>query len=88
MLLLTELQTALAARQIRSVLARNHRLVLRYNYSSYEPSGMTNPRLHIFGPDGTGIATTDGTTFSLASGPVVYPCEDPDAAAIAISLIR
>ncbi len=60
-----------------------HRLVLQYNRSPCEPSGLTNPHLHIFGPDGTDIATTDGTTFSLASGPE-YPTAEPAAAVNAI----
>ena len=83
MLLLSELQTALEAQQVRSVLARNHRLVLHYSTSPCEPSGLTNPQLHIFGPHRTDIAATDGTTYTLASGSE-YPAADPAAAASAI----
>lgn len=83
MLALAELQAALQAQQVRSVLARNHRLVLQYSAGPWEPSGLTNPHLHVFGPDGTDIATTDGMTYRLASGPE-YPAADPAAAATAI----
>jgi hypothetical protein len=79
-LLLAELQAALAAQQIDSVLARNHRLVLQYNRVPSGPSGMTDPQLHIFAPDGTDITTTDGRTFNLASGEKC-PADDPAAAA-------
>jgi len=80
MLLLGELQEALAALGVRSVLARNHRLVLQYNRVPYGPCGMTDPQLHVFAPDGTCVATTDGTTFHLASGRQC-PADDPAAAA-------
>jgi hypothetical protein len=83
MLLLSELQTALAALGTHSVLARNHRLVLRYNQIPCPPSGLTDPALHIAGPDCNDVATTNGITFSLASGPR-YPADDPAAAATAI----
>jgi len=80
MLLLAELQDALTALGVRSVLARNHRLVLRYNRVPSGPSGMTDPQLHVFTPDGTCVATTDGTTYRLASGRQC-PAADPAAAA-------
>ncbi len=83
MLLLADLQAALAALGVRSVLARNHRLVLQYNVSPYRPSGLTDPTLHIFCPDGTGIASTDGTTYRLDIGQE-YPASDPAAAASVI----
>ena len=83
MLLLAELQGALEAQEIHSVLARNHRLVLLYNRVPSGPSGMTDPQLHILAPDGTDIATTDGTTYRLASGQE-YPAADPAAAAALI----
>lgn len=83
MLLLADLQAALAAQEIRAVLARNHRLVLQYNRSPFEPSGLTDPQLHIFTPDGTDIATTDGTTYSLSSGEKC-PADDPHLAATVI----
>ncbi len=65
---------------VRSVLARNHRLVLRSNCSPCEPSGLTEPQLHIFAPDGPVIATTDGTTYRLTSG-TECPAADPAAVA-------
>lgn len=85
MILLTRLQGALAAHEIQSVLARCQRLVLRSD-QPIAPSGLTDPQLHIFGPDGTDIATTDRTTYHFASGPE-YPVSDPAGAAIA-TLIR
>ncbi len=83
MLLLAELQAALAAQQVGSVLASNHRLVLRYSAIPCEPSGLTNPQLLIFGPDGTGTASTDGISYRLPDG-AEYPAADPAAAATAI----
>ena len=83
MLLLAELQAELAALGVRSVLARNRRLVLKYNAGTCKPSGLTNPMLHALTPDGTGIATTDGTTCQLDSGQA-YPASDPTAAAAAM----
>lgn len=58
--------------------------MLRYNATSPEPSGMTDPALHIFTPDGTSIATTDGSTYNLPGGQA-SPVSDP-AAAAAITL--
>ena len=84
MLLLADLQVALAAQEIHSVLARNHRLVLQYNRVPCGPSGLTDPQLHIFAPDGPCDATTDGTTYRLPSG---QECAADDAAAAA-TLIR
>jgi hypothetical protein len=80
MLLLAELQGALARRDIHSVLARNHRLVLQYKSSPCQPSGLTDPRLYIFLPGGTDSATTDGTSYHLAIGRQ-YLASDPAAAA-------
>ena len=71
--LLSELQAALKDLGMHSVLARNHRLVLRWhNAGPFEPSGQTSPQLHIFTPAGTTIATiatTDGTSYHLSAGP-------------------
>lgn len=83
MLLLSELQAALAALGVRSVLARNHRLVLRYGGGPCEPSGLTNPTLHILRPDCAAIATTDGGTYRLSSGQE-YSADDSGATATAI----
>jgi len=80
MLLLAELQAALVELGFHSVLARNQRLVLQYNQRPCEPSGLTDPDLHIFTPDGTGIATTDGATYALPGGRNC-PVSDPGAAA-------
>jgi hypothetical protein len=86
--LLADLQSALAAQGVRSVLARRHRLVLRGGRTTPigarpEPSGPTDPQLHILGPGATDIATTDGTAYHVASG-TRYPASDPAAAAISI----
>ncbi len=86
-LLLAELQTSLASLGIRCVLARNHRLVLRYNCVPCETSGPTDPQLHIFALDGTDIATTDGRMYNLASGEQ-YPTDDPAATAALIRQAR
>ncbi len=80
MLLLAELQDALTDLGVRSVLARNHRLVLQYNRVPSGPSGLTEPQLYVFGPYGTDIATTDGSTYNLASGRQCL-ADDPAAAA-------
>ena len=84
MLLLAELQDALAALGVRSVLARHHRLVLQYNRVPSGPSGMTDAQLYIFAPGGTDIATTDGSTYRLASGQE-YPVGNPAAASALIT---
>jgi hypothetical protein len=84
-LVLAELQAALAQLGTRSVLAGNHRLVLRYNDPPPQlPSGPTNPALHILAPGRTRTATTDGTTYQLDDGQH-HPASDPAAAATAIS---
>lgn len=85
-LLLAELQAAFTALGVRCVLARKHRLVLRYNQGPCGPSGPVNPELHVFAGDGTDIATTNGATYSLASGGQ-YPADDP-AATAAVVLAR
>lgn len=81
--LLTELQAALAALGIQSLLVRNRRLVLRSAGNSLEPSGPTDPQLHIFGNDGTEIATTDGTNYEFSTCPA-HPADDPQAAAASL----
>jgi hypothetical protein len=68
MLLLAELQAELTATGTRAVLARNHRLVLRYNDAPLAPSGLTDPCLHIMLPAGTRTATTDGTSYRTSDG--------------------
>lgn len=83
-MLLGELHAALDNLGVRCVLARNHRLVLRYNDPPpLLPSGPTDPTLHIFGQASTLIATTDGTVYRLDDGQE-FPASDPAAAATAI----
>jgi hypothetical protein len=87
LLLLAELRNALSSLGVRCVLARTQRLVLRWNSPNpgpYRPSGPTDPQLHIFTPDGTAVATTDGTTYHLAAGQQC-PADDPAGAAALIS---
>jgi hypothetical protein len=78
---LNDLQSALAAQGVSSVLARYHRLVLGGGSSKCEPSGPTDPQLHIFTPDGTDIATARGSTYHFASGHA-HPADDPARAAL------
>jgi hypothetical protein len=82
--LLAELRDVLAAQGIRAILARNHRLVLRSDKAPYEPSGPTDPALHIFLCDCTTIATTDGTTYVFTTGQRAAASE-PDAAAALVT---
>jgi len=78
--LLADLQSALQAQGVSSVLARRHRLVLQGGRTRCEPSGPTDPELHIFTPDGTDIATTRGSAYHFASGHA-HPAADPARAA-------
>ena len=82
--LLAALQTALKAAGVRCLLARKHRLVLRYNSAPYRPSGLTDPQLHIFTPGGKDTATTDGLVYRLATGRELS-ADDPSAAAAEIA---
>jgi hypothetical protein len=77
---LAALKSALSVLGVESVLARNHRLVLRYNVAPLEPSGLTDPQLHIFSADGARVATTDGAAFRLDQGGE-FPAESAAAAA-------
>jgi hypothetical protein len=80
-LILAGLQAVLAESGIRCVLARRHRLVLRYNDSGpLEPSGFTDPALHFLAPDGTITATTDGAIYQISGG-MQFPVGNPAAAA-------
>ncbi len=66
------------------MLARHHRLVLRYYQAPLDPSGLTDPQLRIFTPNGdTAVVTTDGSTYRLGSGQE-YPVTSTAAAAAAI----
>lgn len=78
--LLADLQGALAALGIRSVLARRHRLVLSGGQTKCEPSGPTDPELHIFTSRGKDIATACGSAYLFASGGA-HPVSDPAQAA-------
>jgi hypothetical protein len=81
LLLLADLQIALTKLGVRCVLARYHRLVLRwYSSGPFGPSGLTDPQLHIFTSADAVVATTDGTTFYLTTGQQC-PADDPAAAA-------
>lgn len=84
---LAALQAGLAAAGVRCLLARKHRLVLRYNSGPLEPSGLTDPQLHIFTPGGKDTATTDGLVYRLASGKE-FPADDPSAATAQITGAR
>jgi hypothetical protein len=81
--LLTELQAALAALGIQSLLVRNRRIVLRSAGNGLEPSGPTNPQLHVFADDGTEIVTTDGELYEFSTCPA-SPADDPQAAAASL----
>jgi hypothetical protein len=82
--LLAALRDALDERGARSVLTRNHRLVLRYNQAPCEPSGPTDPQLRILASAGPAqVITTDGTTYWLAGG-AQWPVNDPHTAAAAL----
>jgi hypothetical protein len=82
--LLAILRDALDERGARSVLTRNHRLVLRYNQSPCEPSGPTDPQLRVLASAGPAqVITTDGTTYRLA-GDAQWPVSDPRTAAAAL----
>jgi hypothetical protein len=53
--------------------------VLRYKrLGPPEPSGRTDPALHILGPDGTVIATTDGSVYQISG--TQFPVGNPAAA--------
>lgn len=83
LLLLAGLQEAWQGLGVHGVLTRNHRLVLRYeNGGPYEPSGLTDPQLHVFLPAGAQHVTTDGANYWLAGQQV--PARDPAAAAAAV----
>lgn len=85
MLLLCGLHEALHGLRVHCVLARNHRLVLEkfQQQAPMGPSGLTNPILHAFLPDGFKRVTTDGVSYLLDDGQS-FPVQDPAAAAVAI----
>jgi hypothetical protein len=80
--LLGTLRDALAARQVESVLALRHRLVLHAD-SPCGPSGPADPELYVL-TGGSGIVTTDGTAFRLPGG-IQHPVTDPAGAAALMS---
>ena len=67
MRLLAALQETLKQRQIQGILARNQRLVLRYNGGPHEPSGLTDPKLHVFGPQ-KHVVTIKDSAYVLDGG--------------------
>lgn len=79
MLLLAGLQDALHGLGVTCYLARHQRLVLRYAEGPLEPSGPTNPQLHIFLTGSPQSVTTDGACYRL--GKREFPVSDPAAAA-------
>lgn len=83
MLVLAELQAALSALGARCVLARNHKLVLRYNEGPCEPSGLTDPQLLVFLPARSLYITTDNDDYFWL-GNRQSPVDNPAAAAAAI----
>ena len=85
--LLADLQAALAELGCQSVLARTHRLVLRSADGITEPSGPTNPRLHVIQPGRTCVITTDGTAYNLP-GSQTCPAADPATAATTVARRR
>lgn len=82
--LLAMLQAALADLGIASILARKHRLVLRYADGLAGPNGLTDPELHVLGPATIRVITTDGTAYQLGSTREC-PAADPAAAATLIA---
>lgn len=84
MLVLAGLHEALHGLGVRCVLARNHRLVLeKFKHAApIGPSGLTDPVLHAFLPDGIGHVTTDGTRYRLDGRE--FSAGDPAAAAAAL----
>ena len=85
--LLAHLRSALATLGVTSILARNHRLILRYNMSPGQPSGLIDPVLHVFANTGRKAVTTDGTVFRL-DGEAEFPVTDVNAVARLISEIK
>jgi hypothetical protein len=85
--LLERLRETLTGLGVECVLARNRRLVLRYNQSPLEPSGLTELRLHVFGPGGKDIVTTDGASYRLASGAKCGTDDPAGAAALVVSAL-
>lgn len=84
MRMLAALQETLKRQQIRSILARKHRLFLRYNDGPHEPSGMTDPELHVFGPK-KHVVTIKDSAYVLDGGKRFHR---PAAIAAAIAVAR
>lgn len=89
LLILCGLHEALHDLRVHCVLARNHKLVLEKfkQQARLGPSGLTNPTLHAFLPDGLIRVTTDGADFWLDDGQS-FPVEYPVAAAVAICAMQ
>lgn len=78
--LLAELHKSLGDLGVPCVLARTHRLVLRFSQPASQPSGPTDPRLYAYTPHGTRVITTDGSAYALPDGQS-WPVTNPAAAA-------
>jgi hypothetical protein len=82
-LLLAELQAVLAESGVRSVVAGNRRLVLRYNDAHlHGPSGKTDPELHVLFRRHN-VVTTDGARYRLRDGRQ-FPVSERAAVAAAL----
>jgi hypothetical protein len=84
MLLLAQLQTALAELGFQCTLARKHRLVLRYTDGVAGPNGLTEPQLYVFTEPGPATVTTDGVVYQVSDSQK-FPAANPTAAAAMIS---
>jgi hypothetical protein len=82
-LLLARLQSVFLELGIECMLARNHKLVLRYSDGAAGPNGLTDPALWVFLPSGTVTITTDGADYQLDDSRE-FPVADTSAAAAAI----
>jgi hypothetical protein len=82
--LLGTLGAALAAREVESLLACRHRLVLRADRPC-GPCDPADPRLYVFGPGGTEVVATDGCQYRFASGATCPVAEPGRAAGLALS---
>lgn len=82
--LLGALGPALAAREVESLLAHRHRLVLRADRLC-GPCDPADPQLYVFGPGGTEVVATDGWQYRFASGATCPVAEPGRAAGLALS---
>jgi hypothetical protein len=80
--LLSDLQNALAACGLKSVIVRRHRLVLEGASTKAATSGQTDPQLHVFIPGGRSVVTASGQGYLL--GGCAFPASDAASAADAL----